>query len=84
MTTSASAYRQATTGGAEELSAQVWLFCFAGNVQAIRFQNHLNESFDRIFFLCVQVGVETYWFIILFFICTDRRNMSLSQWTNKI
>lgn len=52
MTTSASAYGQATTGGAEELSAQVWLFCFAGNVQAIRFQNHLNESFDRIF-LCV-------------------------------
>lgn len=32
----------------------------------------------------VQVGVETYWVIILFFICTDRRNMSLSQWTNKI
>lgn len=56
MTTSASAYGQATTGGAENLSAQVWLFCFAGNVQAIRFQNHLNESFDRIFFFLCKLG----------------------------
>lgn len=65
MTTSASAYGQATTGGAEELSAQVWLFCFVGNVQAIRFQNHLNESFDRIFFfLCVWGGnLLVYYFI---------------------
>lgn len=63
MTTSASAYGQATTGGVEELSAQVWLFCFAGNVQAIRFQNHLNESFDRIFFLCVWGGNLLVYFI---------------------
>lgn len=56
MTTSASAYGQATTGGAENLSAQVWLFCFVGNVQAIRFQNHLNESFDSPTSFCASWG----------------------------
>lgn len=73
MTTAASAYGQATTDEAEDLSAQVCLFGFTGHVQAIWFQNHLNESFDRNFF-CASWGRNLLGYYFIFHMYEEEKH----------